>query len=68
MSVDLPSSYDLETVDQLRAIADELRQRIFESLLDQPLTVTQVGQRLGVAPAKLHYHMRELERVGLVHL
>jgi len=68
MFTDLPSTYELETVDQLRAIADELRQRIFNALIDQPMTVTQVGQRLDVAPAKIHYHMRELERVGLVHL
>src|SRR5947209_2274242 len=52
----------------MRAIADELRQRIFITLVEHPMTVTQVGERLGVAPAKIHYHVRELERVGLLRL
>ena len=30
------------------------------------MTVTQVGKALDIAPAKVHYHVRELERVGLV--
>src|SRR5579884_2722178 len=60
--------YYLETVEQLRAIADELRQRIIQALGDTPMTVTQLGERLGLAPSKIHYHVRELERVGLVKL
>jgi DNA-binding transcriptional ArsR family regulator len=32
------------------------------------MTVTQLGEALGVAPARVHYHVRELERVGLLHL
>jgi DNA-binding transcriptional ArsR family regulator len=65
---DIPDSYSLETVDQMRVIADELRQRIQDALAARPMTVTQVGELLGVTPAKIHYHVRELERVGLVRL
>ncbi len=65
---DLAPFYDLESLEQLRAIADELRLRILDHLTHQPLTVTQLGERLGIAPAKAHYHVRELERVGLVRL
>ncbi|HEU4784591.1 MAG TPA: helix-turn-helix domain-containing protein [Ktedonobacterales bacterium] len=65
---DLPETYELETLEQLRAIADELRSRIAEALSHRPMTVTQVGEMLGQAPAKIHYHVRELERVGLVRL
>ncbi len=60
--------YYLENVEQLRAIADELRQRIMQALGELPMTVTQLGERLGLAPGKIHYHVRELERVGLVKL
>ena len=60
------ASYDLETVEQLRAIADELRMRIVDQLAHQAMTVTQLAEWLGEAPNKLHYHVRELERVGLV--
>ncbi len=60
--------YEIETVEQLRAIADLLRIRIIDMLGKRPMTVTQVGEQLGLAPAKVHYHVRELERVGLLEL
>lgn len=60
--------YVAESVEQMRVIADDLRQRIFEALVELPMTVTQVGEQLGIAPSKIHYHVRELERVGLVRL
>lgn len=65
---DIPEVYEMETLEQLRAIADELRTRIVEALIHRPMTVTQVGELLGQAPAKIHYHVRELERVGLIRL
>jgi DNA-binding transcriptional ArsR family regulator len=65
---DWPEVYHLETTAQLRAVADELRQRILEELVDRAMTVTQLGELLGVAPARVHYHARELERVGLLKL
>lgn len=65
---EIPDYYDIESIEQMRAIADELRVRICELLAQQPMTATQVGDALGVAPAKVHYHVRELERVGLVKL
>jgi len=61
-------SYEIENIEQLRAIADMLRLRIFEMLQNKPMTVTQLGEELGEAPAKVHYHVRELERVGLLRL
>ena len=57
-------NYEIETIEQLRAIADMRRARILELLRDQPMTVTQLGELMGEAPAKIHYHVRELERVG----
>ncbi len=60
--------YEIETVEQLRAIADVLRIRIIDILEKHAMTVTQLGEQLGLAPAKVHYHVRELERVGLLEL
>ncbi|MEO7020292.1 MAG: helix-turn-helix domain-containing protein [Ktedonobacteraceae bacterium] len=60
--------YEIETVEQLRAIADVLRIRIIDILEKRAMTVTQLGEQLGLAPAKVHYHVRELERVGLLEL
>jgi len=60
--------YDLQSLEQLRAVADMLRMRIVDALRERPMTVTQLGDILGIAPAKVHYHVRELEKVGLLHL
>lgn len=60
--------YEIESIEQLRAIADLLRVRIVDLLRNQPMTVTQLGDALGIAPAKAYYHVRELEKVGLLHL
>jgi DNA-binding transcriptional ArsR family regulator len=65
---EIPEVYYLESIEQLRAIADPLRARIFEALARRPLTVKRVATLLGEAPAKIHYHVRELERVGLLKL
>jgi DNA-binding transcriptional ArsR family regulator len=63
---EIPAVYEVESLEQVRTLADELRVRIFSLLAQEPMTVTQVGAALGVAPAKIHYHVRELDRVGLV--
>jgi DNA-binding transcriptional ArsR family regulator len=60
--------YEIENIEQLRAIADMLRLRIIDILQKQPMTVTQLGETLGLAPAKVHYHVRELERAGLLRM
>ena len=65
---DIPDLYMIENLEQMRTVADDLRRRIVDSLAARAMTVTQLGDLLGVAPAKTHYHVRELERVGLVKL
>lgn len=60
--------YEIETVEQLRAISDMLRIRIIALLEKRAMTATQVGEELGLASAKVHYHVRELEKVGLLKL
>jgi DNA-binding transcriptional ArsR family regulator len=64
----IAETYNLETIEQLRAIADELRLRIMNQLTSQAMTVTQLAEVLGEAANKVHYHVRELERVGLLKL
>ncbi len=64
----IPETYDLQTIEQLRSVADPLRIRIIEALARKPMTATQVGEELDEPAPKTHYHVRELERVGLVRL
>lgn len=65
---EIAENYEIESLDQLRVISDELRVRILDTLARRQLTVTQLGELLGQAPARVHYHTRELERAGLVRL
>jgi DNA-binding transcriptional ArsR family regulator len=61
-------AYEINTLEQLRAVADTLRIQIIDLLINRPMTVTQLGEALNMAPAKIHYHVRELEKVGLLQL
>lgn len=65
---DIADTYSIERVEQMRAIADRLRMRITELLAHQQMTVAQLSEYLHLAHAKVHYHVRELEQVGLVRL
>lgn len=65
---EIPEIYYLENLEQLRAIADRFRCRIVETLAYEAMTAKQLANLLGEPPAKTHYHVRELERVGLVRL
>ncbi len=60
--------YDINAIEQLRAVSDMLRMRIIDILQERPMTVTQVSERLDMSPAKVHYHVHELEKVGLLKL
>jgi len=65
---EIPEIYNLETVEQLRAIADPLRLRIVDALSRRALTATGLGDVLGLPANKAHYHVRELEKAGLVRI
>src|SRR5271165_541349 len=58
----------LASLEDLRTFADALRVRLFEYLVRDPLTVTQLADLVGETPAKVHYHVRELERIGIIRL
>src|SRR5258708_4243540 len=60
--------HEINNLEQLRAISDILRVRIADHLREEPLTVTQLADRLKLPAARVHYHVRELEKVGLLRL
>ncbi|HZU74926.1 MAG TPA: winged helix-turn-helix domain-containing protein, partial [Acidimicrobiales bacterium] len=49
-----------------RALADPVRLRILESLWEGPKTAKAMGDRLGILPNRLYYHLRTMEEAGLV--
>ena len=59
--------YTLKDLDQVKVLADPLRIRILEALLEER-TTKQVADLLGEKPTKLYHHVDALEKVGLIAL
>ncbi|CAN5286458.1 helix-turn-helix domain-containing protein [soil metagenome] len=54
-------------VDQLRALSHPLRVRILDELsANGPLTASGLGEQLNESSGSMSYHLRQLEKVGLV--
>lgn len=61
------SDYRIENVRQLKVLWHPLRLRIMEEMGHRgQATPTQVARALGESAPKIHYHVRELLKVGLV--
>ena len=57
--------YYLETIEQLEAIVDPIRYRMY-FMMDGPKTGAQLARALGISRARAHYHLNILKEVGLV--
>jgi DNA-binding transcriptional ArsR family regulator len=68
LMADLDEFFALTTLDQVHTMADPLRVRILDRLVRKPMTVKMLGTDLQEPPAKVHYHVRELERIGVIRL
>jgi DNA-binding transcriptional ArsR family regulator len=58
----------LTTDEQLRAVNSLLRHRIIRLLRDGPATISQIADKLGLLKGSSSYHVRLLERAGIVHV
>lgn len=58
----------IETYDQLKALGDPLRSEIMMQLVMQPYTVQQLSELLNIPRGQIHYHLKNLEKNGLVQL
>lgn len=56
----------LEHYEQLKSLSDPLRCRIVSLLISKAYTGQQLSQELEIPRAKIHYHLTELEKNGLV--
>jgi DNA-binding transcriptional ArsR family regulator len=54
--------------EQLRAIASHMRHRILRVLRDNPATITQIAERLGIAKGSSNHHVKVLAKAGLVRV
>jgi DNA-binding transcriptional ArsR family regulator len=58
----------LDSLEQVHAISTKVRRGILRLLVDEEMTVTQLGRALEMPPPTVQHHVRELLRVGLVRL
>lgn len=60
--------YYYETIEQVQAISEPTRWRILDLLVRNAMTGAQLARALGIPRTRAHYHLKVLERVGLVEL
>lgn len=65
---DVPEAFHVTTDEQLRAVSNVTRHRIMAVLRFEPATITQLADRVGLAKGSSSYHVRLLERAGLVQV
>jgi DNA-binding transcriptional ArsR family regulator len=60
----------VERPEQLKALGHPLRIKVLQALSekDEALTNRELAARLGVDPGHLHFHVRMLNRAGLIEL
>jgi DNA-binding transcriptional ArsR family regulator len=54
--------------EQLRALADDVRTAIVALLRERALSTQQLSEKLGIPKGTAGYHLKVLERAGLVHI
>ncbi len=54
----------------IKILVDEKRQEVLNVLRNskQAMTVKQISEKLGVKPANVHFHVKKLEDIGILHL
>jgi DNA-binding transcriptional ArsR family regulator len=63
-------SFTIDRPEQLKALGHPLRLKVLQALgdADGPLTNRELAERIGVDPGHLHFHVRMLQRTGLIEL
>lgn len=64
----MEQTFVIDKLEQFKALAHPLRQRILERLAIRARTTKQVAEELGEKPTRLYHHVAALERAGLIHL
>lgn len=57
--------YFLESIEQVKVLGDPIRYRM-ALLLARPMTCAGLARALGMTRPKAHYHLKQLEAVGVV--
>lgn len=63
-----PAVLVLADLEKVRVLAEPMRLSILRVLHQQPATVKQIADAVGAVAGRIHYHVKELERHGLIVL
>ncbi|EES71648.1 hypothetical protein POTG_03757 [Paenibacillus sp. oral taxon 786 str. D14] len=61
---------ELKTLEDIRIYSDPYRLQILDTFkqLNRPATMKEVADKMGEVPAKVYYHAKKLESIGLLQL
>ena len=65
---EIRETLEVDRPEQLKALGHPLRLKVLQALgeTDTPLTNRELAERLSVDPGHLHFHVRMLQRAGLI--
>ncbi|WP_432663895.1 helix-turn-helix domain-containing protein [Wukongibacter baidiensis] len=60
----------LTSLEEIKVFSDPYRLQILRcfDLLGEPATVKQIADEMGEVPAKVHYHVKKMEKIGILEL
>ena len=60
----------LTTIDEVKTFSDPFRYRILDTFykMKQPATVKEVAVAMDLVPANVHYHVKKMEKAGILKL
>ncbi len=61
---------EISDPNHIKLMVDEKRQEVLRVLRnqDEPMTVKQIADELGVKPANVHFHVKKLEEIDILHM
>ncbi|MWV43575.1 helix-turn-helix domain-containing protein [Paenibacillus sp. HJL G12] len=61
---------ELSTIEEIRIYSDPYRMKILSHFqrMDHPATIKEIADAMGEVPAKVYYHAKKLESIGLIHI
>lgn len=58
----------IDNLPQLKCVSDPFRIKLLELIADEPKTGQQIADELDIPRAKIHYHLAELEKNGIIEI
>lgn len=58
----------IDNLPQLKCVSDPFRIKLLELIAAKPKTGQQLADELDIPRAKIHYHLAELEKNGIIEI